>query len=49
MPSPAVTGCARVSWYPGGTSAFSEEKRKGEGGRDYVMGELGGEEVAVRM
>ena len=28
VPSPVVTLCSRVGWYPEGYSAFSEEKRK---------------------
>lgn len=38
MPSPAVTLDARVCWYPGGTSSFSEEKGKKDGGKGLCEG-----------
>ena len=32
VPSPAVTWCARVGWYPAGVSLFSEERERGQWG-----------------
>jgi hypothetical protein len=33
MPSPSVTSCARMGWYPGGASLFSEKIGRGMGER----------------
>lgn len=39
VPTPAETGGARLGWYPGRTSPFSEVKGRGMRGRSCVKGD----------